>query len=101
MNQKQNKLIKDIEKKCTTIMIGSLARFEQAFGYLWDDDDSKRSDEYYDLWQKTRHEILNFGNHHIREATENLYRYFLNNKDSSKEYLYEFRFKDNQNKENQ
>jgi hypothetical protein len=28
MNHTQNKLIKSIEKKCTTIMIGALARFE-------------------------------------------------------------------------
>lgn len=99
MNQKQNKLIKDMEKKCTTIMIGAIARFEEVFGYLWDDD-NEQADKYYDMWQQTRHDILNFGNHHIRDATESLYKYFLNNKDSHKEYSYEFRFKDNQNKEN-
>jgi hypothetical protein len=97
MNQYENKLIKDIEKKCTTIMIGSIARFEKMFGYLWEDD-TEQSDKYYDMWQHARQDILNFGNHHIREAIENLYKHFMNNKDN-KEYSYEFRFKNDQNQE--
>jgi len=90
MNQKQNKLIKDIEKKCTTIMIGSLARMENTFGYLWDKEDEV-GDEYYNMWQKARYEVLNFGNNQIRDTVENLYKFFIeeNNKHG---YQYEFRF---------
>jgi hypothetical protein len=95
MNQKQNKLIKDIEKKCMTIMIGSLARFEKSFEHLWEIEDEK-GDYYHDLWQRTRHDALNFGNHQIRDAIENLYTYFIQNKGQDKSYSYEFRFKNDQ-----
>lgn len=98
MNQSQNKLMKDIEKKCTTIMIGSIARFEKNFKHLWDDDNPE-ADDYYDLWQQTRHDILNFGNFHIREAIENVFKYFMRNTNNN-QYSYEFRFKDDQNQEN-
>ena len=90
MNQKQNKLIKDIEKKCTTIMIGSLARMENSFGHLWDNEDEK-GDEYYNLWQKTRHDILNFGNNQVRDTIENMYKFFIEEKNKTG-YQYEFRF---------
>jgi hypothetical protein len=91
MNQKQNQLIKDIEKKCTTIMIGALVRFEETFGNLWEKED-ERGDYYHDLWQKTRHEILNFGNHQTRLAVENMYKHFLNSNQNNKKYNYEIRF---------
>lgn len=92
MNKAETKLIKDIEKKCTTIMIGSIARFEKTFSHLWDSDTAK-SDAYYDTWQETRHDILNFGNYQIREAMENLYQYFIEKKKSNKQYSYEFHVK--------
>lgn len=92
MNQKQNKLIKDVEKKCTTIMIGAIARFEKIFDHLWENEDDK-GNYYHDLWQKARHDILNFGNHQTRETMESLYKYFIDNK-GNHPYSYEFRFKD-------
>jgi hypothetical protein len=96
MNQKQNKLIKDTEKKCTTIMIGALARFEETFGKLWEKED-ELGDYYHDLWQKARHDILNFGNHQTRLAIENMYKYFINDKNNNHKYNYEIRF-DKENK---
>jgi hypothetical protein len=89
MNQRQNKLIKDIEKKCTTIMIGSIARFERVFGHLWDNED-EQGDKNYEDWQTARHEILNFGNNQIRDAIENLYKFFIDEKRNT--YEYEIRF---------
>ena len=89
MNHKENKLIKDIEKKCTTIMIGSLARFEETFGYLWEKEGDKESDMFHERWQHVRANILNFGNHHIRSAVEELYKHFLDYKSS--QYTYEFK----------
>lgn len=92
MNQKENKLIKDVEKKCITIMIGSIARFEKIFEHLWEKED-ERGNYYHDLWQKARNDILNFGNHQTRDAVENLYKYFIDNK-INHPYSYEFRFKE-------
>lgn len=92
MNHRENKLIKDIEKKCTTIMIGSLARFEDHFGYLWEKEGDVESDKYHEVWQNARANILNFGNHQIRSAIEELYRYFLDyDKNNNGKYQYEFK----------
>jgi hypothetical protein len=89
MNHKENKLIKDIEKKFTTIMIGSLARFEKNFGYLWENE-TANSDEFYNKWEKTRYEILNFGNHQLRLGIEELYEFFINQKKIG-QYQYNFK----------
>ena len=92
MNKHENRLIKDVEKKCTTIMIGSLARFEENFGYLWEKE-SGHQDKFDDLWQQTRNDILNFGNHHIRSVVEELYKYFLDQAERQNyKYHYELRF---------
>lgn len=90
MDKKQNQLIKNLEKKCTTIMIGSLVRFEQKFGYLWNSED-EAGDRYYDMWQDVRRDILNFGNHHTRDVVENIYKFFIDDKNEKSNY-YEFRF---------
>ena len=42
MNKRENQLTKDIEKKCMTIMIGSLARFEKNFKHLWEKEDDNK-----------------------------------------------------------
>lgn len=86
MNKNQNKLIKDIEKRCTTLMIGSLARFEDNFAYLWEDGNNEKFEQ---LWEDTRHEILNFGNHQIRSIVEDLFRHFLNQNDNTGKYHYQ------------
>lgn len=99
MNQRQNKLIKNIEKKFTTIMIGALARFENNFGYLWDEN-APDGDDFYNRWEKARHEILNFGNHHIRTGIEELYEYFINDRKPGT-YYYEFKPKNNKGEEDQ
>jgi hypothetical protein len=92
MNHRQNKLIKDTEKKCITIMIGALARFEEFFGHLWEKEGDAESDKLHDIWQQVRGSVLNFGNHQTRLAVEDLYRYFLDHKPSSNgQYHYEFK----------
>lgn len=60
-----------LEKRMKTIMIGSLARFEENFDYLWEED-GKLTDKFYDLWQKTREEILDYGNNQIRIAKKDI-----------------------------
>jgi hypothetical protein len=92
MNYQQNKLIKNIEKKCTTIMIGALARFEEKFGHLWEEEGDPKADAMHELWQETRHNVLNFGNHNIRTATEDLYRYFIKNEENPDPVQYRYNF---------
>ena len=91
MNKRENQLTKDIEKKCMTIMIGSLARFEKNFKHLWEKEDEK-GDEYYDIWQSVRNDILNFGNHQTRLTVENMYKFFIENNKNNQLNYYEFRF---------
>lgn len=90
MNHKQSKLIKNIEKKFTTIMIGALARFEDNFSYLWDEN-APNGDDLYNKWEKTRNDILNFGNHQLRLGVEELYEFFIQEKKLSEQYYYEFK----------
>ena len=91
MDYKSNKLIKDIEKKYTTIMIGALSRFEKNFSHLWTDDDYDDKEDYLRLWQQTRTDILNFGNHQARNAIEELYEYLIDQKRNDGKYYYEFK----------
>jgi hypothetical protein len=97
MNHKENKLVKDLEKKFTTIMIGSLARFENNFGYLWDEN-APDGDDFYNKWEKTRYEILNFGNNQLRLGIEELYEFFINQK---KPGQYHYELKVNQENKNE
>jgi hypothetical protein len=62
-----------IEKRMKTIMIGSLARFEENFDYLWNEATTQADKQYFlDLWQKTRQEILDYGNNQIRLAKKDI-----------------------------
>lgn len=90
MNHKQNKLIKNIEKKFTTIMIGALARFENNFSHLWDEN-APNGDDFYNKWEQTRHDILNFGNHQLRLGIEELYEFFIEERKNFGQYHYEFK----------
>lgn len=59
----------EIKKKILTATIGSLARFEEYFGYLWghdQEDITPEQEHMLDLWEQVRHEILNLGNKQIR-----------------------------------
>ena len=49
MNYKQRQLLRNTKKRFETTIIGSLARFEKHFSYLWDSD-SKQAEEFYELW---------------------------------------------------
>lgn len=71
----QKQLINDIETRLKTTMIGSLARFEQSFGHLWEEPGPDQQ-EYLDIWEYTRNSILNNGNKQIRLALDNLSSFF-------------------------
>tara|TARA_B100002019_G_scaffold293116_1_gene318823 strand:+ start:5205 stop:5492 length:288 start_codon:yes stop_codon:yes gene_type:complete len=80
MNNKQQ-LVYNIEKRFKTTMIGSLAQFEKRFQHLWEDEsiDPDRREYYSELWQDTRDEVLNNGNHQSRSAIKDLKSYLFPN----------------------
>lgn len=93
INNKEVKLVKDLETRFKTLMIGSLSRFENSFGYLWNHGDDPKTDsqeEFRDKWEDLRTDILNHGNNQIRQAVDELLFYF-ENKDKY-EYNYNFVF---------
>lgn len=77
-----------IEKRMRTIMIGSLARFEENFDYLWNEE-SEDKQYFLELWQKTRQDILDYGNNQIRLARKDFGN--INSKTQPK-YKYKYRF---------
>jgi hypothetical protein len=70
-----------MEKRIQTTMIGALARIEKNFGYLWGSDKpdteplTDKEQEFFDLWEYLRNDILNYGNSQIRKVKEDFYRY--------------------------
>lgn len=102
MNNRHNKkgIINQITKRFQTTIIGSLARFEDSFGYLWGHNSDKeltaKQQEFLDAWDHVRTSILNHGNNQMREAIDeiinhiekenNLFKYHFiikNNKEQS------------------
>lgn len=66
-------LYSTLETRFKTIMIGSLARVEQYFGYLWGHGEEELTDkqkEFRELWEELRTEILNHGNFQIRKGLD-------------------------------
>jgi hypothetical protein len=64
---------KIMRKKIETTMIGCLARFEEAFGYLWGQDKeqlTKEEEKFSDIWEQVRESILDHGNHQIQIRVE-------------------------------
>lgn len=78
MNHKHNKkgIINQITKRFQTAIIGSLARFEDNFGYLWGHNSDKeltnKEQEFADMWDYVRTSILNHGNNQMREAIDEI-----------------------------
>lgn len=96
----KEELIKDMETKLKTTMIGAIAQFEKYFSHLWEEDSPDR-EEYEDLWEEARNHILNNGNHQIRLALRNLSDFLYYKPNTVKEkYHYKFYFGDNQNNQN-
>ncbi len=85
----KNELDEIIEKRMRTIMIGSLARFEEFFSYLWIEN-SEDKDYFVNLWQEARESVLDYGNNQIRLAKKDVktlqpskryyYRYIFDNR---------------------
>lgn len=67
-------IMKEVEKRIKTTMIGSLARFEESFGHLWEEPGPDQQ-HYLEAWEYTRNLILNNGNKQIRSALDSLSAY--------------------------
>lgn len=97
-NNKKN-LIKQLNKRFQTTIIGALARMEDNFGYLWghnsDKELSEKQEEFLNLWETTRTSILNHGNHQMRNAIDDVIDFL----DAEQEY-YRYHFMIKNNKEN-
>jgi|TARA_B100000085_G_C18173707_1_gene362589 hypothetical protein len=89
-NPNIDRLISNLEKKFQTTMIGSLARFEEAFAFLWEDEHPDRL-KFEDKWEYTRNSILNNGNKQLRGAINDILK-FLNTNQVDTKYHYKFYF---------
>lgn len=93
----KKRLLNNLEKKFNTTIIGSLAIFEEEFGYLWGhgvpyeklNDDEK---EFREMWKETRTRILDAGNSNLRAAQSELAQYTFH----WNRYITEFKLKGNE-----
>lgn len=90
MNEQE--LIANLYKRFQTTMIGALARFEDNFSYIWENEED--NSKIWDTWEYTRNSILNNGNKQARAAIDDLKKYLHKNRFNQKQ---SFRF--NFNKE--
>lgn len=93
MKNIEQELLDNLYKRFQTTMIGALARFEESFGYIWENEPD--SSKIWDTWEYTRNNILNNGNKQARAAMEDLKKYLSKNKIENK-YTYKFNFKKEQ-----
>lgn len=92
---RKNNIYNQIQKRFQTSMIGSLARIEDKFGFLWGHPKEELNDREFEnreIWEDLRTEILNHCNYQMREALEDLRDYMEN--DSN--YQYNFLIKKSQ-----
>lgn len=68
-------LLNNINKRFQTTMIGSLARFEEYFGDLWEENHRDRQ-RFEDMWEDVRNQILNNGNKQARAAINEIQEFF-------------------------
>lgn len=101
---KQNKkgIINQVTKRFQTSIIGSLARFEDTFGYLWghnsDGNLTAKQQEFADMWEFVRTSILNHGNNQMRQAIDEIIDHI---EQENNLYKYHFIIKDKNSKEQQ
>ena len=99
MNKQYKKgLINQITKRFQTTIIGSLARFEDNFGYLWgfnsDKELTDKQIEFAEMWEYVRTSVLNHGNNQMRLAIDEIIDHI-----EKENELYRYHFIINQNNE--
>jgi hypothetical protein len=79
MTKNRRGIIQQVSKRFETTIIGSLARFEETFGYLWGHNSTKdltaKQQEFLDMWEIVRTSILNHGNNQMRSAIDDIINY--------------------------
>jgi hypothetical protein len=84
-------IINQLSRRFQTTIIGSLARFEDTFGYLWghnsDKDLTEKQKAFLDNWEYVRTSILNHGNNQMREAIDDVIEHI---EDQNNFYKYNF-----------
>lgn len=84
----KDKIRQQIEKRIKTTMIGALDKVEQNFGHLWghfkEGPLTAQEEEFAELWDYTRNQILNQGNNQIRNIKED----FAKARDFNTKYYY-------------
>lgn len=71
----KKRLLDIVAKKFKTTMIGSLAKFEENFGFLWGHGKNELTEqeaEFRKIWDNTRTEVLNNGNNQLRAAQDEI-----------------------------
>jgi hypothetical protein len=96
--RKNMDIVQNIQKRFQTAMIGSLARVEDYFGFMWghDEDEEKLTNkqmENSELWEELREEILDHSNYQMRCAINDLKNFFneISNQNTYKETI-KFKF---------
>lgn len=89
MNKREQELIHSLYKRFQTTMIGALARFEDNFGHVWENE--PENSPIWDTWEYTRDSILNNGNKQARAAIDEIQNY-LHGPKIKNQYNYKFNF---------
>lgn len=79
INKSKYRLSDNIKKKIETTMIGSLSSIEKYFGFLWENDKLTEEEKakYRALYNELRSEILDKGNHQLRNVDAELANYTI------------------------
>lgn len=82
-----------MEKRLQTTMIGAIARMEENFGFLWGQDQENitlKEEKFLDIWELTRHQILNYGNNQLRNIQDDFDNFLGKKKFIQEKYRYNF-----------
>lgn len=80
-------------------MIGALAKFEDSFGYLWENT-HKDQERFENAWEEARNQILNNGNKQLRSAINEIVDFFdMQHNKVKNRYHYKFYFNNKNNRE--
>lgn len=76
----KKRLLNNLEKKFNTTIIGSLAIFEEQFGFMWGHGTpysslNSQQKQLRNLWKEARTKILDSGNSNLRAAQSELAQY--------------------------
>lgn len=77
-----NRLLKIIQKKITTTMIGAISQIESNFGHLWGHGKmlrelSQSEQQYREIWNSVRNNILTNGNNQCRNIEKEINEYSI------------------------